>query len=109
MQRMRVRPALPGSWEELFHEAGAGDFFVTSAQLDAVVGEHVERIQRAIGVVYMPSTERRSHYLHARLADEFDVIIHLDATRALEPLDQLDTESAPAFAEELPETFPTGV
>lgn len=109
MERMRVRPALPGSWEELFHEAGRDQFFVTSGQLNAVVGEHVERLQRAIGVVYMPSTERRSHYLHARLADEFDVVIHIDSTRALAPLDDFETEPAPALAEEFPETFPTGV
>lgn len=109
MQRMRVRPSLPGSWEELFHESGCDRFFVTSGQLNAVVGEHVERLQRAIGVVYMPSTERRSHYLHARLADEFDVVIHIDSTRGLAPLDELETEAAPALAEEFPETFPTGV
>jgi erythromycin esterase-like protein len=109
MERMRVRPSLPGSWEELFHESGKDRFFVTSGQLNAVVGEHVERLQRAIGVVYMPSTERRSHYLHARLADEFDVVIHIDSTRGLAPLDDFETEPAPALAEEFPETFPTGV
>jgi erythromycin esterase-like protein len=109
-QRMRVRPGLPGSWEELFHEADLGRFYVTSADLKAHVGDGVERLQRAIGVVYRPETERRSHYYHARLADEFDIVIHLDATRGLVPLDPLEQEeSAPHFADELPETFPTGV
>lgn len=109
MERMRVRPALPGSWEELFHESGNAQFYVTAAQLNAVVGEHVERLQRAIGVVYMPSTERRSHYLHARIADEFDIVIHIDSTHALDPLDDFVTEDAPGLAHEFPETFPTGV
>jgi erythromycin esterase-like protein len=105
-----VRPGLPGSWEELFHEADLGRFYVTSADLKAHVGDGVERLQRAIGVVYRPETERRSHYYHARLADEFDIVIHLDATRGLVPLDPLEQEeSAPHFADELPETFPTGV
>ncbi len=108
-ERERVRPALPGSWEELFHETELPRFYVTAAQLRRAVGEHVDRLQRAIGVVYRPETERRSHYLHARIADEFDVIIHVDDTRALEPLDRLE-EAAPQPPEpEVPETYPTGV
>lgn len=108
-ERMRVRPGLPGSWEELFHEVGLPSFYLTSRDINAVVGEHVERIQRAIGVVYRPETERRSHYLHARLADELDLVIHIDSTRALDPLDPIEEEAAPRLADELPETFPTGV
>lgn len=108
-ERERVRPALPGSWEELFHETELPRFYVTAAQLRRAVGEHVDRLQRAIGVVYRPETERRSHYLHARIADEFDLIIHVDDTRALEPLDRLE-EAAPQPPEpEVPETYPTGV
>jgi len=107
-ERMRVRPALPGSWEELFHEADLPRFYVTAADMNRVIGPHAGRLQRAIGVVYRPETERRSHYLHARLADELDVVIHIDTTRGLEPLDPI--EALPATpAHELPETFPTGV
>jgi erythromycin esterase-like protein len=108
-QRMRVRPGLPGSWEELFHEAGVPTFYVRSGDMNAVIGERVERIQRAIGVVYRPETERRSHYLHARLADAFDIVIHIDSSRGLDPLDPIEEELAPRLADELPETFPTGV
>ena len=107
-QRMRVRPSLPGSWEELFHESEISRFYLTAADMRRVIGERAERLQRAIGVVYRPSTERRSHYLHARLADEFDIVIHIDATRALEPLDPIESrQTTPPH--ELPETFPTGV
>jgi erythromycin esterase-like protein len=108
-ERERVRPALPGSWEELFHETELPRFYVTAAQLRRAVGEHVDRLQRAIGVVYRPETERRSHYLHARIADEFDVIIHVDDTRALEPLDRLEEAAPPPPEPEVPETYPTGV
>ncbi|HTL38586.1 MAG TPA: erythromycin esterase family protein [Kofleriaceae bacterium] len=115
-QRMRVRPGLPGSWEQLFHaaevahEAEVARFYMTSADLKAHFGADVERIQRAIGVVYRPETERMSHYFGARLADEFDVVIHLDATRGLAPLDPLDEEeTGDHFADEVPETFPSGV
>jgi erythromycin esterase-like protein len=109
-QRMRVRPALPGSWEELLHEAGLPRYFLASADMKRMIGPHAERLQRAIGVVYRPETERRSHYLHARLADEFDIVIHLDATRGVEPLDPpAGAEEAHTPAYELPETYPTGV
>jgi erythromycin esterase-like protein len=47
-----------------------------------------ERLERAIGVTYRPDTERYSHYFHARAADQFDAVIHIDETRAVEPLDR---------------------
>jgi erythromycin esterase-like protein len=63
-----------------------------------------ERLQRAIGVIYRPETERLSHYFHARLAEQFDAMIHIDETRALAPLEPYSQKSA-----EAPETYPTGV
>jgi erythromycin esterase-like protein len=98
-ERMRVRPALPGSWEELFHERGERSFLVDTA---GVAGR---RLERAIGVVYRPETERVSHYFHARLADQFDAVVHMDETTALEPL-EVTSEWRGA---ELPETYPWGV
>jgi erythromycin esterase-like protein len=89
--RHRVRDALPGSWEELFHAAECPRFYVTSPALKRVVGEHAERLQRAIGVVYKPEAERRSHYLHARLADEFDVVVHVDSTRGVDLVEPPET------------------
>ena len=107
-QRKRVQPSLPGSWEQLFHDAALTRFYVTSADMKRAIGDGIERLQRAIGVIYRPQTERRSHYLHARLADEFDVVIHIDSTRGVEPLDPIEDQSHTP-AQELPETFPTGV
>jgi hypothetical protein len=63
------------------------------------------RLERAIGVIYRPETERQSHYFEARIADQFDAVIHLDRTRALEPLER----TAMWDRGEPPETFPTGV
>lgn len=82
----RVRSSLPESWEGLFHEAGIPRFMVTSAALKRGLGERVERLHRAIGAVYRPETERRSHYYAARLADQYDLVVHVDTTRAVEPL-----------------------
>jgi erythromycin esterase-like protein len=98
-ERKHVRPALPGSWEELFHERGAPRFVLDSASLRG------RRLERAIGVVYRPETERISHYFHARLADQFDIVIHIDETSALEPLER----TSEWVAGELPETYPWGV
>ena len=63
------------------------------------------RLERAIGVIYRPETERRSHYFHARLADQFDVVLHIDETRAVEPLERTAawTRAEPA------DTFPSGL
>jgi erythromycin esterase-like protein len=98
-ERMYVRRALPGSWEELFHEQGLPGFLVDTAAM------HGRRLERAIGVVYRPETERISHYFHARLADQFDAVIHLDATHAVEPLERTSQWERG----ELPETYPWGV
>lgn len=105
-QRKRVRDGLPGSWEDLLHRAGTERFLLplrgepALRQLAAA-----RRLQRAIGVIYRPETERHSHYFETRLPDQFDALIHLDETAALEPLDQGQVWSA----EEAPETYPSGV
>jgi erythromycin esterase-like protein len=105
---MRVRPALADSWEALFHEVGIARFFATSADLRRAIGDRVERLERAIGVVYRPDTERRSHYLHARLVDQFDLVVHVDRARHVDPLDPIELP-APVAPDEPPETFPTGM
>jgi len=56
-------------------------------------------------VIYRPETERLSHYFRARLAEQFDAMIHIDETNALAPLEAY-SESTTA---EAPETYPTGV
>jgi erythromycin esterase-like protein len=98
-ERKRVRRALAGSWEELFHQTGVPRFLLDTHGLDG------RRLERAIGVVYRPQTERLSHYFQARLADQFDMVIHLDETHAVEPLDRTTEWEAG----ELPETYPWAV
>ena len=102
-ERKNVRPALRGSYEELFHETGLDRFWIDlrdgSGIPDALCGP---RLERAIGVIYRPESERLSHYFHARLPKQFDAIIHIDETRALEPLERASIWDKG----ELPETFP---
>jgi erythromycin esterase-like protein/predicted phosphoribosyltransferase len=98
-ERRNVRRALPGSWEELFHEHGPPAFIVDAPELRGT------RLERAIGVVYRPETERISHYFHARMGAQFDAVIHIDTTTALEPLER----TSEWVAGELPETYPYAV
>jgi erythromycin esterase-like protein/predicted phosphoribosyltransferase len=98
-ERKYVRVALPGSWEELFHERGLRGFLLDTDWV------HGNRLERAIGVVYRPESERISHYFHARLAEQFNAVIHLDETHAVEPLERTSEWERG----ELPETYPWGL
>jgi erythromycin esterase-like protein len=63
------------------------------------------RLERAIGVIYRPDTERQSHYFHTRVSDQFDAVIHIEETRAVEPLER----TARWERGEAPETYPFAV
>lgn len=105
-ERKRVRPALAGSYEDLFHATRIPNFLLKLRDADWLSGVlREQRLERAIGVIYLPESERVSHYLHARLADQFDAVIHMDQTRAVEPLER----TAQWQAGELPETYPFAV
>jgi erythromycin esterase-like protein len=103
-ERKRVRPALPGSYEALFHEVAIPRFMLNLREGEPTKSLRESRLERAIGVIYRPETERSSHYFHARLADQFDAVLHFDETRAVEPLERVAAPSG-----EVAETFPTGV
>jgi erythromycin esterase-like protein len=105
-ETMQERPGLEGSFEALFHDVGAERFRLLLRGNDELAQAlAAPRLQRAIGVIYRPETERQSHYFHTRLARQFDAIVHLDATQALVPLER---GALPARAEP-PETYPSGV
>lgn len=105
-ERKAVRPALTGSIEELLHETGKNSFLVSALiSPEAADPLSVVRLGRAIGVIYLPATERQSHYFHVRPADQFDAMIHIDRTRALEPLEPTSLW----IAGETPETYPSGL
>ncbi len=103
-ERKAVRPALPDSYEALFHDAGT-ERFLLALRDDAVPGLDQPMLERAIGVIYRPDTERASHYFHACLPAQFDVVLHFDRTRAVEPFERIATR----HDAEVLETFPSGV
>jgi len=105
-ERKRVRPALPDSYEATFHDTGLQNFLLAwRGHDDAREALLVPALERAIGVIYRPDTERGSHYFWARLPLQFDVVMHFDETQAVEPLER----TAVWDAGEAPETFPFGV
>jgi len=101
-----VRPALAGSVEELFHETGRAAFLIAMHDGGpAAQALEVVRLARAIGVIYLPETERQSHYYHVRPADQYDAMIHIERTRALQPLDPTGIW----IEGQTPETYPSGL
>ncbi|RKH51707.1 erythromycin esterase family protein [Corallococcus interemptor] len=105
-ERKKVRHGLAGSYESLFHQVGLPGFLLDLRELGEATGALRERrLQRAIGVIYRPDTERMSHYFHTRLPDQFDALLHIDETRALEPLERTTGWEQG----EAPETYPTGL
>lgn len=107
VDRMRVVPACSGSYERLFHETAISAFALSLRQpAKQAVREELEAplLERAIGVVYRPQTERESHYLYASLPRQFDEYIWFDETNAVRPL---PTQARPSA--DLPDTYPFGL
>jgi len=104
VEMKRVRPGLADSYEALFHDVDHRRFMLLM-DVDQDVAQLLQpaRMERAIGVIYRPETERASHYFQAELPRQFDVIIHIDNSRAVEPLELAQPDTAE------PETFPSAL
>lgn len=102
VERKRVRPALEESYEQLFHTTEIPAFLIAPQEIDVLAQP---RLERAIGGVYRPRTERLSHYFHAQLSAQFDALIHIDETEAVVPL----AITAEWEQGELPETYPSAL
>ena len=104
MRRMPVPEAREGSWEHLFHAAGAEDKLLMMDEIDEVPGSTDPRGHRAIGVVYHPEREAHGNYVPSVLPYRYDAMLYIDRSRALRPL------KMPAHLDhEPPETYPTGM
>jgi protein-L-isoaspartate(D-aspartate) O-methyltransferase len=104
MEVKTVLPALSGSYEALCHQTGAPGFFLPLHPLDGKLARELghPRLERAIGVIYRPETERESHYFRADLPLQFDEYIWIDATHAVVPLPVEERAG-------VPDTYPFGV
>ena len=105
-ERKTVRPGRGDSYEGLLHAVGVPRFWLDLRDDTALATAlATPRLERAIGVIYRPETERQSHYFRAQLADQFDAVIHIDETSALEPLER----TAGWESGEPAETYPVGL
>ena len=80
--------ALEGSYESLFHQTRIPAFVLSLWDSDLAQALRGPHLERAIGVIYLPETERMSHYFRGRLPEQFDAVIHIDRTKALIPLER---------------------
>ncbi len=106
VERKHIRPSMVESYENLFHMSAIPAFYIIlkdNPNLSFLERQHLER---AIGVIYMPGTERQSHYFQASLPKQFDAVIHFDQTRAVQPLDRNPGWEA---GEQLPDTYQSGL
>lgn len=104
MEVKAVRPSLAGSVERLCHDADPARFLLDMARLetglrDALLGP---RLERFIGVIYRPETERQSHYAEVSLPRQFDAYVWFDETTAVTPLGSEPAEGAA-------DTYPFGL
>src|SRR5205085_2348372 len=89
MELKDVRPSLPDSYERMCHDSGVPRFLLDmrTGVNDAAVEALIEpRVERFIGVIYRPETERWSHYAEAVLPNQFDAWVWFDETEAVTPL-----------------------
>jgi erythromycin esterase-like protein len=105
-ERKHVRRALSGSYEALLHATGLPAFLLCPLGAgDSGRALREPRLERAIGVIYHPQTERQSHFFAASATQQYDALVHLDSTRAVEPLERTATWEHG----EPPETYPTSL
>jgi erythromycin esterase-like protein len=86
VERKEVQPGLAGSYEAIFHAVGNPAFYLNLSGPSIAEALHEARLQRAIGVIYRPETERLSHYFYAQLSRQFDAVMHFDHSDAVTPL-----------------------
>jgi len=101
----RVRPSLEASYERLCHDSGVAAFLLPlrTPREPELRRELTEpRLERAIGVIYRPETERASHYFHAVLPHQFDELVWFDRTEAVQPIETHELAG-------VPETYPFGL
>lgn len=98
MEVKALRPSWPGSYEALCHATDHAAFLLNLRDPGrAEVREELApaRLQRAVGVVYRPESERLSHYFETSLPNQFDAWIWLDETHAVQPLPAEELVGAP--------------
>ena len=109
MKVKAVRPSLPDSYEQLCHDCSVPRFLLDlrEGQNRQLTGQlEAPHLERFIGVIYRPETERWSHYSQAILPYQFDGWTWFDQTEAVTPLPGEARPGEPVSADE---TWPFGL
>lgn len=111
MEVMKVKPSRGDSWEILAHDTGIPSFALDlrrdriDSRFRTALAAETNRLERFIGVIYRPDTERMSHYSQAYLHNQFDAYVWFDQTKAVRPLERIQ----PATPLGREETYPFGL
>jgi erythromycin esterase-like protein len=111
MQIKRINPSRADSYERLAHDSGVNRFLLDLREgvHDRLRDELMEqRLERFIGVIYRPDTERWSHYSSASLPAQFDAFVWFDTSNALTPLPAPKGAERPGHAAS-DDTYPFGL
>jgi erythromycin esterase-like protein len=90
MEVKRVNPSRPDSYERACHDCGLGRFLIDLREGERPQARHgllSPLLERFIGVIYRPDTERWSHYSECSLPRQFDAFVWFDETSAVTPLE----------------------
>jgi erythromycin esterase-like protein len=103
-----VRPSRADSWEHQFLEAGVAASLTDwrdPLRDDLRQALSTPLLERAIGVIYRPESERSSHYFKAVLAEQFDAMVWIEQTQAVTAIPLPSSQSV----EPEDDMFPFGV
>lgn len=81
-------PAVPNSYEEVFHATEIPSFWLALRRHPRLrLWDSAPHLERANGAILAPGSEPEESYVASHLSQQFDAIIHLDETHAIEPLE----------------------
>jgi erythromycin esterase-like protein len=106
MEVKRVLPSRADSYEQLWRQADRPRSLTDLRDAGPLrAGLMAPRLERMIGVIYRPETERWSHYVECILPEQFDAWVWFDETTPVTPLPtEMDTSEPGAE-----ETWPFGL
>jgi erythromycin esterase-like protein len=107
MRIKTVNPSRPDSYERAAHETGIPRFLLDLRGLDESLRAKLaaRRLERFIGVIYRPQTERWSHYVPCDLTRQFDAWVWFDETRAVQPTSRAEPQAGTGADD----TYPFGL
>ncbi|KAK5822232.1 putative erythromycin esterase [Linnemannia elongata] len=106
MEVMKVVPSLEDSYERVMFNSGVPRFLLDLNRHKELTQMLMKpRLERFIGVIYRPATERWSHYSKAVLPKQMDAYVWFQESKAVIPFET----DQPQFPPAVDETYPFGL